>query len=404
MQNVGPIILTVLFVLSLSIGQTLFSSIYLFKKAITDKRTENLFLAFFTLLLSAIISTVYLLDFWVLSVPHVILTYVPVLPAIPVTLYFYTRKVANSNYKISLVSAALHFSPVVFIFFSLLPFYTLSGMEKLEWYFYRYQAIVHMTSISDYTKTLFSPLILLISAHGIIYLLSIFHIIRSHKKTIVETYSYLNGVDLAWLKYVTVACLIVYIAFPIITFIPLGIIHPMYAWIANIIVFCSFISVFSYFGISQQKIIVESELSNGIGTIEPVTNTPPTDKSEKYRNSNLNNVNIELIRRSLDDAITKNKVHQNPKLTIGELAQQLKLPTRDLSRVINEQYEKKFLEFINYYRVLDAKQLLTSEDTQTFTILDIAYEVGFNSKTTFYDAFKRETGKTPTQYRKALIH
>ena len=77
-------------------------------------------------------------------------------------------------------------------------------------------------------------------------------------------------------------------------------------------------------------------------------------------------------------------------------------PKHYLSQIINEKLNCNFLDFINGYRIDDAKDKLLDENYEHFTILAIAYEVGFNSKSAFYTAFKKNTNSTPSQYRKSL--
>ncbi|GGD71060.1 helix-turn-helix domain-containing protein [Maribacter cobaltidurans] len=71
-----------------------------------------------------------------------------------------------------------------------------------------------------------------------------------------------------------------------------------------------------------------------------------------------------------------------------------------MSLLINHHLGKHFFDFINEYRVNEAKAILENPDANQFTVLEILYQVGFNSKSTFYTAFKKVTNKTPTQYRK----
>ncbi|WP_044200184.1 helix-turn-helix domain-containing protein [Dyadobacter tibetensis] len=96
--------------------------------------------------------------------------------------------------------------------------------------------------------------------------------------------------------------------------------------------------------------------------------------------------------------MTQEKPHHNPGLTLGELAGKLKMPPHQLSRIINEGYHKNFFDFINTYRIEDFKMQYEDPKNKHFTMLAIAFEVGFNSKTAFNRAFKKMTGSTPREY------
>lgn len=87
-------------------------------------------------------------------------------------------------------------------------------------------------------------------------------------------------------------------------------------------------------------------------------------------------------------------------LSIHNLASQLDIPVRDLSVAINHDLNQNFFDFVNEYRINKAKELLEDSSKKEMTILEILYEVGFNSKSSFNTAFKKTTGLTPSEYRK----
>nr|WP_231403018.1 AraC family transcriptional regulator [Hymenobacter guriensis] len=92
------------------------------------------------------------------------------------------------------------------------------------------------------------------------------------------------------------------------------------------------------------------------------------------------------------------KPYLNPSLTIHELAGGLQLPPHVLSKVINEGFGQNFFDFVNAYRVEEFKQLMTTPRAQQYTLLALALEVGFNSKSAFNRAFKKQTDQTPREY------
>ncbi len=94
------------------------------------------------------------------------------------------------------------------------------------------------------------------------------------------------------------------------------------------------------------------------------------------------------------------KPYLQPALTLEKLASQLQMPTRSLSNMINRQFSCNFFEFINAYRIDEAKRLLSEPGSVQKNMLDIMYEVGFNSKATFNTLFKKKLGMTPSEYRK----
>jgi AraC-like DNA-binding protein len=97
-----------------------------------------------------------------------------------------------------------------------------------------------------------------------------------------------------------------------------------------------------------------------------------------------------------------NKPYLEGDLVLPQLAQQLGISANYLSQVINEQLHVNFYDFINGYRVEEAKGLIRNAGPKNTNILNIALDSGFNSKSAFYTAFKKATSMTPTQYRKTV--
>ena len=90
-------------------------------------------------------------------------------------------------------------------------------------------------------------------------------------------------------------------------------------------------------------------------------------------------------------------------LKLNQLAQMVSTTPNHLSQVINEERQQNFFDFVNWYRIDEAKRLIMDASTQQSTLLSIAYDVGFNSKSAFNTSFKKHTQMTPTQFRKTLL-
>ena len=89
----------------------------------------------------------------------------------------------------------------------------------------------------------------------------------------------------------------------------------------------------------------------------------------------------------------------NPDLTLKDLGEQLQIPARYLSQVINERTHQNFYDYVSQHRIAEAKRIF-SDPSNNKTVLEVLYEVGFNSKSSFNTAFKKFTGSTPTHFRK----
>lgn len=106
---------------------------------------------------------------------------------------------------------------------------------------------------------------------------------------------------------------------------------------------------------------------------------------------------------SLKDFMVKNEPYLDSSLTIQDLSEQVKMPVKDLSTLINLYMDKHFFDFVNEYRIEKAVQILKDPSQKELTVLEILYQVGFNSKSSFNTYFKKYTGKTPTDFRKQAL-
>jgi len=126
-----------------------------------------------------------------------------------------------------------------------------------------------------------------------------------------------------------------------------------------------------------------------------------SEKRQKYETSNLAEDDKLRYVQKLEAYIRDEKPYLEPELTLAQLADKIGVPAHYLSQVINEKLNQNFLDYINGHRIEEAKRKLLDDQNERYTILSIAFDSGFNSKSTFYSAFKKATGMTPNQYRQS---
>lgn len=119
----------------------------------------------------------------------------------------------------------------------------------------------------------------------------------------------------------------------------------------------------------------------------------------KYNQSALSGSGKQSYLNRLLACMKFDKPHLQPSISLPELAKLLSIPKHHLSQVINESFDLNFNDFINKYRIDEALLLLQDRANNNRTILEIAYRVGFNSKSTFNSAFKKHTGQTPKEFK-----
>ncbi|PKA14863.1 helix-turn-helix domain-containing protein [Leptospira haakeii] len=118
---------------------------------------------------------------------------------------------------------------------------------------------------------------------------------------------------------------------------------------------------------------------------------------QKYSRSLLQGMDIITLKENLLKEMEVEKIYKDEDLSLASLADELGLSSHQLSELINQEMGKNFSAFVNEYRIREACELLTKNKESS--VLDIAYEVGFRSKTSFHRAFQKEVGVPPSEYR-----
>ncbi|WP_108807536.1 helix-turn-helix domain-containing protein [Aquimarina spinulae] len=125
---------------------------------------------------------------------------------------------------------------------------------------------------------------------------------------------------------------------------------------------------------------------------------PLNKENESKRKNTLDEKEINKIKNLIDTFLEEKKGYCRPELSLSILANEINTTTNKLSWVLNNIYKKTFYELVNEYRVEYFLQRIKENDHKEFTVVSIAFDVGFNSKSTFYKVFKEITNFTPTEY------
>lgn len=296
-------------------------------------------------------------------------------------LYLYVRFMTDPGRKFNWL-ALIHFIPfVVFLTVSVI-FRELPLMKDLR-NFFKPDRFISLRIV--YSTSFF----LSVSAYSILA----FVLIRNHQRKLKDLISYTSWViTLNWLKILSISF---YVSFLVLFILGgLNMIGDFIPFDPYFVVF-GFITVvsfaFSFYAI-QQPVIYGQEVR--------VTDVEKNGReTEKYVKSGLRDKQAEEYLKKLISVMETDKPYLNRNLSILDLSQLTGISRHYITQVLNEKHGKNFFTFINEYRVKDVISRFKDPKNNHFTILAIAFDAGFNSKTTFNSIFKSLTGVTPSEYR-----
>lgn len=134
--------------------------------------------------------------------------------------------------------------------------------------------------------------------------------------------------------------------------------------------------------------------------VEEEENIPLLQMTEKYSSSSLKGIEEMKLYLQLKILMETEKLYLDPNLTLKQVADRLSTNTKYLSQVVNHHIGTNFQNFLNGFRVAEAKEKILQEEFNNLTLFGIALQCGFKNKSTFYKVFKEITGITPREYIK----
>lgn len=299
--------------------------------------------------------------------------------------YLYVVSVCYSDFRLK-PKYLWHLLPFLIANLVLLPrFYAVDNASKISF-------IVHRQNMME-----FQFIHILIHVQIVIYFIAVFKVLRKAKRLYLENYAGKNLNSYKWLFQLTIVLAILYTVALLKNVFKFSDYPHISEWIkiglltSSLFVFCWYL----FKALNNPDLFrnVDSKLKLVSELVSEEKNSEPSIEAEREYDE-------ELLK--LKQYMVEKKPFLNSSLTIQDVSNEIKIPVRDLSLLINHQIGQHFYDFVNTYRIEDAMGILKDATKSRVTILEILYEVGFNSKSSFNTAFKKHTGSTPTQYRKGL--
>jgi len=370
-------------VASISLFISMFLAFFLFSVTTKQKTSNALFAVF--LIITAIDVSGVLLNLIVQKPSNLgMLRNTLAFLQIPV-FYLYVLSVCYSDFKLK-PKYLVHLLPFLMANVILLPrFYSVNVASKINLLQNR-QSIFEL----QFNHILFHTQI-------VVYLIAVFMLLRKTKKLYLENYAGANINSYNWLFQFTTALTILYLIALVKNIFKFSEYEYISEWInSGLLIFQLFITCWYLL-----KALNNPGLFRNIDSkLKLVSDIILEDKVKEPLVGNEKKQEETLLK--LQQFMMTEKPFLNPSLTIQDISNTIQIPTRELSILINHHLDQHFYDFVNSYRIEHAMEILKDATKSKVTILEILYEVGFNSKSSFNTAFKKHTGYTPTDYRKTL--
>lgn len=226
----------------------------------------------------------------------------------------------------------------------------------------------------------------------VIYWILSFQLLKRHRSSVLLFSSQKKERDLMWLLNILVWMLFIIVLFLIMKIEENDILKSLSTYLYLIF------TLFMVSSLLRQKEVFFTNKNENIA-LENIIYPDLSFQTEKPA-SRLNENEVLQYKLILNTLLEQEEVYTNPEINLASLADKVGISMNDLSFVINNSYNMNFYALINNYRVEKVKEMLAKKQYSHLTILGIAYEAGFTSKSTFNNAFKKTTGHTPSEYMK----
>ena len=281
----------------------------------------------------------------------------------------------------------IHFLPFILYKIFLISFYFMNKNEIFDF--------LNSSLISNHPLQyiIFNWIIIL---QGLIYLILVIVRVKKRDEFIENHFSSNYEIKLDWLKnasYLGILTTLVFLIENIMLFINNS---PSETFGLSSVAASVYIYAIGYLGLSRSGVFTELE------SIEDYELEKEELTYDKYEKSGLSNEKADEYYQKLILLMDEEKIFNQNKLTLSELAEFISISSHNLSEVINSKTGMNFFDFINRYRIEEVKREIIKPENDNLTILAIAMDAGFNSKSSFNTLFKKYVGSTPSKYRDSV--
>lgn len=296
--------------------------------------------------------------------------------------YLYTKLISKQINKLEL-KHLIHFIPCIIIYLVSIPVFFSSGQHKIEFV----QAMMN-----NQGPFVYAIINWIIPLQGIFYTVFILKSVIDYNNKLKNNFSDIEKINLNWLKHLAYGSAAIWFIVVVSYMFDIALNRPTRFEYALQLAISILIYSIGYVGLSQPEVF-----------LQPEDNSPDESKGEKYKKSGLDETTAEEIKSKLLVLMDRDKPYLDSELTLSKLSETLGISAHYLSEVINTKFNQNYYDFINKYRVEEFKARIVNPEFSNYSLLSIAFDSGFKSKTAFNTIFKKLAGKTPSEYKASAL-
>jgi len=332
--------------------------------------------------------------FMIILLPPLIYSHGPLL-------FIYTELLTKKKQKLK-PGYLLHFVPLTVSLIYYLYYLIFIANGDISYFKERYDAPQYLSMIFYLLNIFLNP----------VYVIIVLVKLADHRKKIRQNFSFIEKISLNWLNILAISLggvsIIVWIVHALtnLNVVDVNFDRDFYIFTSIVI----FVFITGFFGFKQGVIYkFQAEPASGSQTTSAINQESLSqiiikgnNDAKKYEKSQINKDTANSIINKLQAYMENEKPFMQNELSLPEVANKINVSSHILSQVLNVYLQKNFYNFVNAYRVGEVKKMLNDNKYSHYSLLGIAHEAGFNSKSAFNRIFKNVTNQTPTQYKNSI--
>lgn len=325
--------------------------------------------------------------------PHFFAVSYPTTWAFGPLMYLYARAASDRSWRFT-SRELLHFVPVTVVVIAAIPFYMMSGAEKIAtWERWSVGGVGGALAYLDSSKYV----------SGVAYSTATALYLVRHRRDVEASYSNIDRVNLRWLLWLCAASGGIWV---MVT--GLKIAHVSTAMRDGHVAIAMALLVYGigYMGLRQPEVFRYQTAELPLPIPEAAAMPQPQPEQEtstpRYERSGLGDVEAVQLEALLLRVMEDEQPWKESELTLADLASRLNSTPHKLSEVLNSQMNQTFYDFVNGYRVREVQRRIKAGEARSLKMLALAMDAGFASKSTFNEVFKKHTSQTPSAFRQTV--